>query len=163
MVHSVPRAKCAGKMLAVGLVQLERGNSFGIPTAFVYRHFVGISLYLTRAQQLWRYSPKFTEANRIDAAFVRFDYSGSGTLDESEVAAMLLGPHGSSRGLSGDVSHGGARPVDVSRFQFLGFPDPAEESKFLKLRLGYPGAFGPWLSIIGRQRHGVRTKESKPL
>ncbi len=31
------------------------------------------------------------EANRIDAAFIRFDYSGSGTLDESELAAMPLG------------------------------------------------------------------------
>ena len=31
------------------------------------------------------------DANRIDAAFVRFDYSGSGALDESEVAAMRLG------------------------------------------------------------------------
>lgn len=40
------------------------------------------------------------DANRIDAAFIRFDYSGSGTLDESEVAAM---------------------------FQFLGFPDPSED------------------------------------
>ena len=34
------------------------------------------------------------EANRIDAAFIRFDYSGSGTLDESEVAAMPLGALG---------------------------------------------------------------------
>ena len=33
------------------------------------------------------------EANRIDAAFIRIDYSGSGTLDESEVAAMPLGPY----------------------------------------------------------------------
>ncbi|CAK9074259.1 unnamed protein product [Durusdinium trenchii] len=40
------------------------------------------------------------DANRIDAAFIRFDYSGSGTLDASEVAAM---------------------------FQYLGFPNPEED------------------------------------
>eukprot|EP00930_Biecheleria_cincta_P045374 TRINITY_DN31282_c0_g1_i1.p1 TRINITY_DN31282_c0_g1~~TRINITY_DN31282_c0_g1_i1.p1 ORF type:complete len:677 (+),score=132.93 TRINITY_DN31282_c0_g1_i1:190-2031(+) len=43
-----------------------------------------------------------SDANRIDAAFMRFDYSGSGYLDESEMRAM---------------------------FQYLGLPDPAEDAE----------------------------------
>ncbi|CAJ1444227.1 unnamed protein product, partial [Effrenium voratum] len=43
-----------------------------------------------------------SDASRIDAAFMRFDYSGTGFLDRSEVAAM---------------------------FQYLGFPDPSEDDE----------------------------------
>eukprot|EP00440_Ansanella_granifera_P022032 gb/GFBE01023923.1/.p1 GENE.gb/GFBE01023923.1/~~gb/GFBE01023923.1/.p1 ORF type:complete len:661 (+),score=140.10 gb/GFBE01023923.1/:1-1983(+) len=43
-----------------------------------------------------------SDATRIDAAFMRFDFSGTGSLDPSEVAAM---------------------------FQFMGFPDPSEDDE----------------------------------
>lgn len=43
-----------------------------------------------------------SDANRIDAAFMRFDYSGTGYLDQSEMKAM---------------------------FQYLGFPDPSEDDE----------------------------------
>ena len=35
--------------------------------------------------------PSGLQANRIDAAFMQFDYSGTGFLDDSEINAM---PHG---------------------------------------------------------------------
>jgi hypothetical protein len=78
------------------------------------------------------------EANRIDAAFIRFDYSGSGTLDESEVAAMPLGALGLvNKFLILDIYYMGIYIyISIStvqcgyphlRFQFLGFPDPSED------------------------------------
>ena len=54
------------------------------------------------------------KANRIDAAFIRFDYSGSGTLDASEVAAMPLGNQAarSSEGVFGQNHENGPKQSD---------------------------------------------------